>query len=112
MIEKMSSHSTEIERVTRASEMALRKANMNKLMSEPHKRKLTRSSALVGEFVETLGLDSVYVSTSGGKDSACLSRLCKAQFPTIKHVMFDTGLEYRMTVDLARKQGATKRKDK
>lgn len=53
MIEKTSSHSTEIERVTRASEMALRKANMNKLMSEPHERKLTRSSALVGEFVET-----------------------------------------------------------
>lgn len=67
---------------------------------------MSRSSGLVNEFVNTLGLDNVYVSTSGGKDSACVSKLCKQQYPQIKHIMFNTRLEYQATINLAKKQGA------
>lgn len=96
----------EIERLTRQSESELRKKAMTQLLAEPHDRKISRSNALITEFADTLGLDSVYVSTSGGKDSAVVSRLCRDLFPGIRHIMFDTGLEYKATVDLARSQGA------
>lgn len=96
----------ELERITRESETVIRKQKMGELLAEPHEKKVKRSIAIVDEFVDTLGLDTVYVSTSGGKDSACVSHLCKANYPNIKHVMFDTGLEYQATKDLAKKQGA------
>ena len=96
----------ELERLTRKSEAAIRSKTYDQLINAPYVQKVSRSSNLVDEFVSILGLDQVFVSTSGGKDSACLSKLCKKMFPQIKHVMFDTGLEYRATVDLAKKQGA------
>lgn len=96
----------EIETITRESERKIRTAKLAGLMAEPYEKKVGRGKATVHEFVDVLGLPTVYVSTSGGKDSACLSALCKEEYPEIKHVMFDTGLEYAATVDLARRQGA------
>lgn len=96
----------EIEKVTRNSEAEIRKQILPQLLAENHDKKINRSNALVNEFVNTLGLDDVYVSTSGGKDSACLSNLCKKLYPQIKHIMFNTGLEYQATINLAEKQGA------
>lgn len=95
-----------LESITRSSEAEIRKKMLPQLLSETHSRKVSRSNALVNEFVNTLGLDSVYVSTSGGKDSACVSKLCKKLYPQIKHIMFDTGLEYQATIELAEEQGA------
>lgn len=95
-----------IEKITRESERLIRKQKMSELLSEDYDKKVKRSGVLVDEFVENLGLDTVYVSTSGGKDSACVSHLCKEKYPEIKHIMFDTGLEYQATKDLAKKQGA------
>mgnify|MGYP002792113396 FL=1 len=94
-----------LESITRSSEAEIRK-KMPQLLSETHNKKVSRSSGLVNEFVNTLGLDNVYVSTSGGKDSACVSKLCKQQYPQIKHIMFNTRLEYQATINLAKKQGA------
>lgn len=96
----------DIELATRRSEAELRKKRLPALLAETHEQKVKRSKATVNEFIGVLGLDSVYVSTSGGKDSACVSKLCKRLYPGIKHVMFDTGLEYRQTVELAKEQGA------
>lgn len=95
-----------IELDARASEARLRAKRLPELMAEDFERKKKRSDATVTEFVDILGLSEVYVSTSGGKDSAVLSRLCKDLYPDIQHVMFNTGLEYQKTVDLARRQGA------
>lgn len=95
-----------LESITRSSEAEIRKKMLPQLLSEPHRKKVSRSNALVNDFVNTLGLDSVYVSTSGGKDSACVSKLCKKLYPQIKHIMFNTGLEYQATINLAKKQGA------
>lgn len=96
----------EIEKATRNSEAEIRKQILPQLLAENHDKKINRSNALVNEFVNTLGLDNVYVSTSGGKDSACVSKLCKKLYPQIKHIMFNTGLEYQTTISLAKKQGA------
>ncbi|MCR0169345.1 phosphoadenosine phosphosulfate reductase family protein [[Clostridium] innocuum] len=95
-----------LESFTRSSEAEIRKKMLPQLLSETHNKKVSRSSGLVNEFVNTLGLDNVYVSTSGGKDSACVSKLCKQQYPQIKHIMFNTRLEYQATINLAKKQGA------
>ena len=95
-----------LESITRSSEAEIRKKMLPQLLSETHNKKVSISSGLVNEFVNTLGLDNVYVSTSGGKDSACVSKLCKQQYPQIKHIMFNTRLEYQATINLAKKQGA------
>lgn len=95
-----------IELLTRESEKRLRAEKINDLLGESHEKKVSRSAATVQEFEEVLGKDTVYVSTSGGKDSACLSKLCKDVDPDIKHVMFNTGLEYQDTINLAKSQGA------
>lgn len=95
-----------LESITRSSEAEIRKKMLPQLLSETHSKKVSRSNALVNEFVDTLGLDNVFVSTSGGKDSACVSKLCKKLYPQIKHIMFNTGLEYQATIELASKQGA------
>lgn len=54
---------------------------MADMMNEPHERKIKRSQAVVSEFVDIITLPEVYVSTSGGKDSAALSDLCKKLYP-------------------------------
>lgn len=95
-----------IELETRKSEQRIRAGKLQELMREPYEKKVHRSKAVVTEFEDVLGKETVYVSTSGGKDSACLSELCKKVDPDILHVMFDTGLEYQDTVNLARSQGA------
>lgn len=95
-----------LEQITRKSEEQIRKTHYKEMLLKPYEEKVNHSKALVHEFVNILGLDNVYVSTSGGKDSACLSRLCKNIYPDVKHIMFNTGLEYQVTIDLAKQQGA------
>lgn len=95
-----------IELETRKSEQAIRSKQIGDLVNESHDKKIKRSKANVNEFVDVLGLDTIYVSTSGGKDSAVLSDLCKSLYQDIKHIMFNTGLEYKATINLAKKQGA------
>lgn len=88
------------------SERSLRKQMIGKLMNDPLSVKETRSKNTISEFENILGKDTVYVSTSGGKDSAVLSHLAKQVDEDIKHIMFNTGLEYQATIELAKKQGA------
>lgn len=86
-----------IELLARKSEEDLRTKKIRTMLEWSHEKKVLHSKALISEFIQTLGTENVYVSTSGGKDSACLSKLCKSIFPEIKHVMFNTGLEYSAT---------------
>lgn len=95
-----------IEREARKSEQSIRARQVNNLLAKPHEWKVHQSSEKIQEFESILGEENIYVSTSGGKDSAVVSALAKAEFPHIKHIMFDTGLEYRATLNLAKQQGA------
>ena len=46
------------------------------------------------EWVSYYGIDGVYVSFSGGKDSTVLLHICRKLYPNIKALYIDTGLEY------------------
>lgn len=56
--------------------------------------KIAKSKLRIEEYVRIFGVNNVYVSFSGGKDSTVLLHLCRQLFPTIKGVYCDTGLEY------------------
>lgn len=88
------------------SERRLRSQKMKQLLNDPLEKKEKRSKDTINEFEIILGKETVYVSTSGGKDSAVLSHLAKQVDADIKHIMFNTGLEYQATIELAKKQGA------
>ena len=55
------------------------------------------------EFVEMYGLDGVYVSFSGGKDSTVLLDLVRQVNPNIPGVFIDTGLEYPETKEFVKR---------
>lgn len=57
-------------------------------------QKIDHSLGVIDQFVGRLGLDHVYVSFSGGKDSTVLLDLCRIIFPNIKAVFCNTGNEY------------------
>lgn len=48
----------------------------------------------VEEWVNHFGIDGVYVSFSGGKDSTVLLHLIRQMYPECKAMFVDTGLEY------------------
>lgn len=45
-------------------------------------------------WIDEYGEDGVYVSFSGGKDSTVLLDLVRQDYPNVRAVFFDTGLEY------------------
>ena len=56
--------------------------------------KIAKTKLRIREWVDYYGLDSVYVSFSGGKDSTVLLHIAKSIFPNIQYMYVDTGLEY------------------
>jgi len=60
----------------------------------PLELKVEWTKAKIREWVRYWGLDGVYVSFSGGKDSTVLLHLARQIYPDIKAAFIDTGLEY------------------
>ena len=60
----------------------------------PLEDKIRFTQRRIKEWVEHFGLDGVYVSFSGGKDSTVLLDICRKLYPDIKAMFVDTGLEY------------------
>lgn len=56
--------------------------------------KIKMTETRLKDWVDYWGLDNVYVSFSGGKDSTVLLHIARQLFPTIKAMFVDTGLEY------------------
>ena len=56
--------------------------------------KIKMTETRIKDWVDVYGLDGVYISFSGGKDSTVLLTIARNMFPTIKAVFCDTGLEY------------------
>lgn len=56
--------------------------------------KISMTKQRIREWVEHFGVDGVYVSFSGGKDSTVLLHIARQIYPDIKAVFVDTGLEY------------------
>ena len=56
--------------------------------------KVERTRARIKQWVDYYGLEHVYVSFSGGKDSTVLLDIARSMYPNIKAVFLDTSLEF------------------
>lgn len=65
---------------------------MRQAMSLEDKIRFTQRR--IREWVEYFGVDRVYISFSGGKDSTVLLDICRKLYPQMKAMFVDTGLEY------------------
>ena len=74
------------------------------LQSLPIDVKIAKSKLRITEWVNHYGVDNVYISFSGGKDSTVLMHLVRSVYPTIPCVYVDTGLEYPEVKQFVRKQ--------
>ena len=60
----------------------------------PLEIKIRMTQQRIREWVDEFGVDGVYVSFSGGKDSTVLLHIVREMYPEIPAVFIDTGLEY------------------
>lgn len=60
----------------------------------PLEVKILMTKQRIREWIDEFGVDGVYVSFSGGKDSTVLLHLVREMFPDVPAVFVDTGLEY------------------
>ena len=56
--------------------------------------KVAMTKTRIREWVNHYGVNGVYISFSGGKDSTVLLHIARQDYPDIKAVFVDTGLEY------------------
>nr|DAI55011.1 MAG TPA: phosphoadenosine-phosphosulfate reductase [Caudoviricetes sp.] len=64
------------------------------LQALPLDLKIAKTKARIKEWVDFYGIDGVYISFSGGKDSTVLLHIARLLYPSIDAVFVDTGLEY------------------
>lgn len=64
----------------------------------PLEIKIKKSKLLIEEAIREFGMDKVYVSYSGGKDSTVLSHLIRQDYPDILHLFSNTTTEYPETL--------------
>ena len=72
------------------------------LQSLPLDIKIAKSKRRIQEWVDYYGVDNVYISFSGGKDSTVLLDLVRQVNPNIPAVFVDTGLEYPETKEFVK----------
>lgn len=56
--------------------------------------KIQMTKQRIKEWIDEFGEDGVYISFSGGKDSTVLLHIVRQDYPNVKAVFSDTGLEY------------------
>lgn len=70
------------------------KQELCRLQALPLNEKIAIAQKAIREFVEHFGVDGVYISFSGGKDSTVLIHLCRQLYPDLVGLYSDTGLEF------------------
>ena len=63
------------------------------LQALPLELKIAKTKARIKEWGDFYGVEGVYISFSGGKDSTVLLHIARSMYPNIKAVFSDTGLE-------------------
>ncbi len=69
-------------------------AELRQLQALPLDIKVEMTKRRIRDWVTYYGLEGVYVSFSGGKDSTVLLHICRQLYPEIVGVYSDTGLEF------------------
>lgn len=67
---------------------------LRKWQALPLSIKVLMTKDRIRQWINEYGEDGVYVSFSGGKDSTVLLHLVRENYPNVKAVFVDTGLEY------------------
>ena len=70
------------------------KQDLIQMQSAPLEVKILMTQRRIREWVSEFGVDGVYVSFSGGKDSTVLLHLVRELYPDVEAVFVNTGLEY------------------
>lgn len=70
------------------------KEELKMLQALPLEVKVLKTQQRIREWVTHYGVDGVYVSFSGGKDSTVLLHLVREIYPEVEAVFVNTGLEY------------------
>ncbi|MGL5328822.1 MAG: phosphoadenosine phosphosulfate reductase family protein, partial [Peptostreptococcaceae bacterium] len=72
------------------------------LQALPLEVKILKTKQRIREFISYFGVDGVYISFSGGKDSTVLLDIVRQEYPQVEAVFSNTGLEYPEIVQFAR----------
>lgn len=75
---------------------------LKSMQAAPLDVKVLLTKQRIREWVNEFGLDGVYVSFSGGKDSTVLLHIVREMYPSVPAVFCDTGLEYPEIRDFVR----------
>ena len=77
-------------------------AELRRLQKQPYEWKVEHALNVIREFVEHEGVNGVYVSFSGGKDSLVLLHLVRSIYPDVPAVFANTGVEFPEQVKFVR----------
>lgn len=77
-------------------------AELRRLQKMPYEWKVEHALDVIREFVEHQGVNSVYVSFSGGKDSLVLLHLVRSIYTDVPAVFANTGIEFPEQVKFVR----------
>lgn len=69
------------------------------LRALPIEAKIQKTKRMIQEAVNEFGIDHVYISYSGGKDSTVLSHIAKELYPNILHIFANTTCEFPETIE-------------
>lgn len=81
-----------------AAYLAQRRETLTSLREMNLESKIIQTKYLIRQTVNEFGLDKVYISYSGGKDSTVLSHIAKSLYPNILHLFANTTNEYPETL--------------
>ena len=70
------------------------KEELRQLQALPLDLKIARTQQRIREWVRRYGVNGVYISFFGGKDSTVLLHIAREMYPEIEAVFVNTGLEY------------------
>lgn len=68
--------------------------DLRQLQALPLELKIPLTKRRIRDWVREFGIDGVYVSFSGGKDSTVLLHIVREMYPEVEAVFVNTGLEY------------------
>ena len=82
----------------RSEYIAYRKQTLKSLQAMNLDSKIIQTKYLIKEVIREFGLEKVYISYSGGKDSTVLSHISKSLYPNILHIFANTMNEFPETL--------------